>query len=138
MFSCKKTKKLDILGAHFTLLSIISPWSCSLVATKFYRKLVAINGKFHFKFCRNPSIFRILMNKKLIFFCFTGPFWAFLGTPNNTYHHDSFFFSLSYQEVFPPKNLECWDLIKQKILTKNSQNMLFLAVFLGAFLGAPS
>ena len=59
-------------------------------------------------------------------------------TPTITYHHDHFFFSLLHQEVLPPKKFGGWGLIKQKIFNKNSQNRPFLAVFFGAFLGAPS
>ena len=80
-------------------LSIILPWSCSKVTKKFCRKLFTWNENFHFKFFRNPSIFGRAVNKKMISLCFTGPFWAFLGTPTITYHHDSLSISLLHQEV---------------------------------------
>ena len=127
MFAWLKTEKCDFLGAIFVFLSHFTLWSRSLKTIKFCMKVVALNMKLHFKFFFNPSIFGIVMNKKLIFSWFTGPFWAFLGTPTNTHHHDSFWFSLLHQEEFPLTNFWCWDLIKVKILTKNTQKWPFWA-----------
>ena len=93
-----ENSKIGLFWGEFCL-SIILPWSCSKVTKKFCRKLFTWNENFHFKFFRNPSIFGRAVNKKMISLCFTGPFWAFLGTPTITYHHDSLSISLLHQEV---------------------------------------
>ena len=43
------------------------------------------------------------MNKIPIYFRFLGQFWAVLGTLEISHFHDSFFFGLSHQEIFPHK-----------------------------------
>ena len=106
-FKCTKEFLIHLLanneyhffgGGEF-FFSIILPWSCAKVAKKFCRKLFTWNENFHFKFFRNPSISGRAVNEKMISLCFTGPFWAFLGTPTITHHHDSLSISLLHQEV---------------------------------------
>ena len=100
--------------------------------------VVASIRNFHFKFEVIPFIFVVTMKKKLHFFRFRGPFWAFLGTPQQPHHHDSCFTSLSHLEVYSTMNLNTWPPFKYKILAKNTQKQPFFGVFLGPFLNAPA
>ena len=78
------------------------------------------------------------MKKKLFIFRFRGPFWAFLGTPQQPHHHDSCFTSLLHLEVSPTMKLNTWPPFKYQILAKNTQKQPFLGVFWGPFLNAPA
>ena len=65
-------------------------------------------------------------------FCYTNWRWVLWRKHKicpfpSWFHHDSFWFSLLHQEEFPLTNFWCWDLIKVKILTKNTQKWPFLA-----------
>ena len=67
--------------AIFGFCGQIFLWSHLRRATNFYMMVVAFIRNFHFKFEVIPFIFVVTMKKKLHFFRFRGPFWAFLGTP---------------------------------------------------------
>ena len=82
-----------------------------ILGQKILQEASSTKWKVPFKFFYESKHFKERNEEKTDIFLFTGPFWAFLGTPNNTHHHDSFFFSLLHQEVFLPKILECWDFI---------------------------
>ena len=98
----------------------------------------ALIRNFHFKFEGIPTIFVATMKEKLLIFRFRGPFWAFLGTPQQPHHHDSCFTSLLHLEVSPIMKLNTWPPFKYQILGKNTQKQSFLGVFQGPFLNGGS